>query len=205
MSTIMPVRSLQPESTSPPCCDALLPTRDALVQVLRQIESLLIAISPEQYVQNPVGPVKSAVAPHVRHALDHVNAWLIASRTGTLDYDARQRNTDIERSPAAALARLREQVRDLSSLTPGAPAAAAAADRAWTLLAQVTEGGTPLHFATSPARELAFVLSHTIHHNAILSIMTRQLGITPPEKFGYAPATLTYENHQQNGSTACAR
>lgn len=202
MSTLHPVRSLHPETTSPPRCDALLPTRDALVQVLRQIESLLIAISPEQYVQNPVGPVKSAVAPHVRHALDHVNAWLIASRTGTLDYDARQRNTDIERSPAAALARVREQVRDLQSLTPDT---STEVSPLWTLLAQVTEGGTPLHFATSPARELAFVLSHTIHHNAILSIMTRQLGITPPDKFGYAPATLTYENHQQNGTAACAR
>ncbi len=200
--TTLPQTHPRPDIVMPTPAATLLATRDALVQVLRQIESLLIAISPEQYVQNPVGPVKSAVAPHVRHAMDHVNAWLIAARTGTLDYDARQRDTDIERSPAAALARLREHVRDLASLTPDAHAAA---DRPWTLLAQVTEGGAPLHFSTSPARELAFVLSHTIHHNAILSIMTRQLGITPPAKFGYAPATLTYENHQQNGSTACAR
>lgn len=202
MPTIPHTHAHQPAIVALPPSATLLATRDALVQVLNQIELLLMNISPEQYVQNPVGPVKSAVAPHVRHALDHVNAWLIASRTGTLDYDARQRNTDIERSPAAALARLREQVLDLRALTPDSPAAATAL---WTLLAQVTEGGEPLHFTTTPARELAFVLSHTIHHNAVLGIMARQLGVTLPEKFGYAPATLTHENHQQNGSPACAR
>jgi len=56
----------------------------------------------------------------------------------------------------------------------------------------VTEGGPAISFGTTPERELAFVLSHTIHHHAVLGIMARELGVQAPERFGYAPATITH-------------
>ena len=37
---------------------------------------------------------------------------------------------------------------------------------------------------------MAYVLSHTIHHNAIVAGIVKSLGVTPPETFGYAPSTL---------------
>jgi uncharacterized damage-inducible protein DinB len=40
------------------------------------------------------------------------------------------------------------------------------------------------------ARELAFVLSHTIHHQAIVALLLEQQGASlPDERFGYAPTT----------------
>ena len=45
---------------------------------------------------------------------------------------------------------------------------------------------------TSLGRELAFVLSHTIHHQAIIGAMASTLDVGVPERFGYAPATLAH-------------
>ena len=45
-------------------------------------------------------------------------------------------------------------------------------------------------------RELAYVLSHTIHHNAIIGSMVKALGGVLPERFGYAPSTVRHAHLQ---------
>jgi hypothetical protein len=39
---------------------------------------------------------------------------------------------------------------------------------------------------------LISVLSHTVHHFAIISLISRFYGVFPPDGFGVAPATLRY-------------
>jgi uncharacterized damage-inducible protein DinB len=39
------------------------------------------------------------------------------------------------------------------------------------------------------ARELAFVISHTIHHCALMAVLLAVQGIPVPYRFGYAPST----------------
>jgi uncharacterized damage-inducible protein DinB len=58
----------------------------------------------------------------------------------------------------------------------------------------LTATGPTVDVQTSLWRELTFVLSHTIHHNAVIAAMARTLGAVVPEAFGYAPATLSYIN-----------
>ena len=50
------------------------------------------------------------------------------------------------------------------------------------------------------ARELAFVFSHTIHHNAIIGTIARAIGVELPSNFGTAPSTIAYRNQSE-----CAR
>ena len=50
----------------------------------------------------------------------------------------------------------------------------------------------PVDVPTSPGRELAFVLSHTVHHNALIRVMVKLLGADVPADFGYAPSTLAH-------------
>jgi hypothetical protein len=56
----------------------------------------------------------------------------------------------------------------------------------------MTSDGPPVQVASSVGREMAYVLSHTIHHNAIIGAMVRTLGGELPERFGYAPATIAF-------------
>jgi len=58
----------------------------------------------------------------------------------------------------------------------------------------------PVEVETTVGRELAFVLSHTVHHNALIAVMAKTLGVPVPERFGYAPSTIVHLE-----KTACAR
>lgn len=59
--------------------------------------------------------------------------------------------------------------------------------------AMLTGDGIAIDAQTSFGRELAFVVSHTIHHNALIGAMLHQLGVVPPADFGLAPSTVAYQ------------
>ena len=67
------------------------------------------------------------------------------------------------------------------------------------LAAETTEGGV---LVTSLARELEFLVSHTVHHYALVAVLAHAHGVIMPADFGMAPSTLKY---RQTLSAACAR
>ena len=60
--------------------------------------------------------------------------------------------------------------------------------------------GEPTRVDTTLGRELAFVISHTIHHNALIAILVKLLGHSVPATFGYAPSTIAHREKR-----ACVR
>lgn len=165
-----------------------------LVGLLHQLFDLVESLTTEQYARKPVGVVESSVGGHVRHNLDHVAALLRGLRSGELSYDHRDRGTDVERDRRAALREIRRLEAELTGLAWGE------VPHRLTLSALVAPDEPPARVATGPERELAFVVSHTVHHNAIIGIMAKLLGAEVPAEFGYAPSTL---QHQR--SRTCAR
>jgi uncharacterized damage-inducible protein DinB len=162
------------------------PAAAALVVVLRQLGALLESLTDEQYTQKPVGVVPSSIGGHVRHCLDHVESLLASVDCGLIDYDRRTRGTDVEMCRPAAFAALRRVERPVIALGMLLPATLL-----WlSVLPSSTAPATEVR--TSLGRELAFVLSHTIHHNALIAVMARLLGVPVPERFGYAPSTIAY-------------
>ena len=65
-------------------------------------------------------------------------------------------------------------------------------DRQLTLSVMMTSDGAPMRVTSSVGREMAYVLSHTIHHNALIGTMVKILGGWLPDRFGYAPSTLAH-------------
>jgi uncharacterized damage-inducible protein DinB len=169
-----------------PAADELPAAVPALLAVLRQLGRLLKDLTDAQYEMKPVGVVSSSIGGHVRHNLDHIDALLSGLDSGLIDYDARERGTEVERSRHAALAALRRQEEQLLSIC-------------WPLQWQslrlsalVTPDGERVNVETSLDRELSFVLSHTIHHNALIGVMAKLLGVRVAATFGYAPSTLAH-------------
>lgn len=167
---------------------------DAVLCVQRELRDFVAALSDEQYVQKPVGVIQSSIGGHVRHCLDHVEAVLAAARTKSLNYDLRERGTDVETDRLAAMETMRRQESELSALR------GPFVDRRLKMTAVVCAGAPALETATSLSRELAFVVSHTVHHNSLLAAMAAVLGVPVPQRFGYAPATLAWMDGQP-----CAR
>jgi hypothetical protein len=161
---------------------------------LRQLSDLLGAMTDEQYTRKPVGVVPSSIGGHVRHCLDHVEALLAGVECGALDYDRRRRGTDIETCRLAAIEALRRQEREVRVLA-GRPL-----ETLLWLTALVCSHRPAIEVRTSLGRELAFVLSHTIHHNALIGVMAKLLDVPVPERFGYAPSTIAHLD-----KASCAR
>jgi uncharacterized damage-inducible protein DinB len=170
------------------------PAVQPLVALLRQLADLVVSLSAEQYTRNPVGVVESSVGGHVRHSLDHVHALLRGLRSGEMSYDHRDRGTDVERDRLAAVDAILRLEQELTAFP-------------WhegrhliTLSALVAPDLPPVRVLTSPGRELAFVVSHTVHHNALIRVMVKLLGGELPADFGYAPSTVAHHR-----SRACVR
>lgn len=165
-----------------------------LVGVLRQLADLLESMTDEQYARKPVGVVPSSVGGHVRHSLDHIEALLNGLEDGRIDYDRRQRGTAVESCRQVALAAmidLEDRLQDL----PGKPSRLLL-----RLSVMLSPRGPAEEVTTTLGRELAFALSHTIHHNSLIAVIAKLLGVPVPKDFGYAPSTIAH----REGMT-CAR
>ena len=159
--------------------------RASLDTVLLQLAEVLTTLRDAQYALRNTGPFEGSVGGHTRHLLDHVRALLDGVERQPIDYDRRERGTAIENERDAALAeitRLRTLLRSMAALSANHPLRVAA----------MTDGQTGRvdHVGSTLGREMIFVLSHTIHHNAMIAAMVRHDGQTPPRFFGYAPSTI---------------
>ncbi|MBY0455873.1 MAG: DinB family protein [Gemmataceae bacterium] len=162
----------------------------ALAAALRQVHDLLAGLTDDQYARKPGGALPSSIGGHVRHNLDHVAALLTGLPAGAIDYDRRERGTPIESDRRVALAAARRLEADLLLFHWDA----APATVRLTLLSAPDR--PPVDVRTTPERELGFVLSHTIHHNALVAVIAAAVGAQVPAGFGYAPATIAYQRAQ---------
>jgi hypothetical protein len=158
-------------------------TLDVLGPLLDGLAAVVVAIPADVYVGRPVPEVSGSIGAQVRHTLDHIAAFLGSTPTARLSYDHRERATRIESDPASALRtifRLKAALGDCSDARLASPV---------EVDVQLTPSGESLQAWSSHARELAFVQSHTIHHQAIIALLMVIQGCEPPAGFGYAPAT----------------
>ncbi|MGH9328927.1 MAG: hypothetical protein ACRD09_00665, partial [Vicinamibacterales bacterium] len=54
---------------------------------------------------------------------------------------------------------------------------------------QLDPSGSDVAIESTVKRELAFLLSHTVHHNAIIALLLEQAGIAAPHRFGVAASS----------------
>jgi hypothetical protein len=155
---------------------ALADTLDALASVVRTTTDAL-------YVSRPHDRVSGSIGAHVRHAIDHVAALVDGRGPGIIDYDTRRRGTEIERDREGAVRELTRLSDTLRRWTP-------LDDRVAThVSADVDSSGARVVYASTVGRELVFVLSHTVHHQAIIALLLASAGVSTPERFGVAPST----------------
>ena len=149
----------------------------------------------------PGAPAYAApVGAHLRHLIEHYDALLFPAEPGSVDYDQRPRERELERQPTLARTRLIAlQARLLQ----------------WTdahLDSQLRVRGLgglagDFEFAvqSTGGRELVFVASHAVHHFALLQPHCRQHGIAISAQFGRAPATVAHERPARAVSPAILR
>jgi uncharacterized damage-inducible protein DinB len=153
-------------------------------ELLAQTRDLVLKLDEAQYAA-PLDGVAASVGAHVRHCLDVFDRLIDGLGSGSVDYDRRARDPRTETDPLAALERierLRHALRERVAAEP---------DRRLRIRADEPDLAPDQGFVASTlARELRALASHTIHHGALIAVMLRVRGVAVPKHFGVAPSTL---------------
>jgi hypothetical protein len=155
----------------------------ALAQLLADLAGLLVRVTPQAYVARPAPGISGDVGEQVRHTLDHIAVLLSADGRETLSYDNRRRGTAIETELTLAL----DETLRLKALAEHQ--AGRSLDEPVFVTSRVSATGPDVQGWSTIGRELAFVVAHTIHHEAIIALLLAFQGIQVPPRFGYAPST----------------
>lgn len=159
---------------------------------LEQGINLMKQLSPEGYTGKHPECYNSTIGGHVRHNLDHFLCLQQGLPAGKVDYDARARDEFLENDPAYAASKMTELVEFVQNL------AGENLDR--TLHIKMDCGAhhddVEQWSQSSLRRELQFLISHTIHHYALIATLCSRTGLKLPADFGVAPSTLRFRNSQ---------
>jgi uncharacterized damage-inducible protein DinB len=164
------------------------PVARQLVAVLRQGERLIEGLDTELYLRSPAPLAASTVGAHMRHVLDVAASFLRGLPEGRIDYDRRERDPEVELDKREGARRLRQVARAIADLGPLRP------DEPLLVRCDVPEGVAPDAgwSRSTTGRELTYVLSHAIHHYALIALILASYGHEVEEGFGVAPSTLAY-------------
>jgi hypothetical protein len=160
----------------------------AVIETLRQGETLLAGISDEAYARKVPVAFNASIGGHYRHCLDHFRALLDAATAGDLNYDHRERGTLVELDRFAALNATRELCAGYAGLDP----ACLARPLAVTCKTSYATSGSQ----TAPStigREVMYSVAHAVHHFALIGVMGGVMALKLPPGFGVAPSTLQHQ------------
>lgn len=156
----------------------------ALASLLTEAARAIAQLTPAEYTGSEVQGISGSIGGHVRHCLDHVLTFERGLETGVVDYDARRRRTAIESDRELGVLSLMSAAMRLARHTD------AALTQPLVVRVVLANGGPIVECRSSVARELAFVISHTIHHAAQIALLAHRVGASRlPERFGLAPTT----------------
>lgn len=163
---------------------------DALEEARAQITAIFSAmanIAPNERnrLYQDVG-----IGRHVRHIVDHFNALKNREQTAEvslIDYNQRSRDSEIERDFELGQSVLQSLAQWLAAFDP------ATLNQAVQVRAEIscshTENG---EFQSTLAREILYLINHTIHHAAYTKLLLSREGLPLPAHIGIAPCTASF-------------
>ena len=128
----------------------------------------------------------STLGGHLRHCIEHYESFITGLVDGRVDYDKRSREKSVERQTKSAREKLLQLVGSMEVLKRS--------DADEEVLVKMDCGGNECVWQKSTVgRELQFLVSHTVHHFAMMKGLCSALNVRLPETFGVAPSTLRHE------------
>ncbi len=173
--------------------------------ILAQGIELLRHTPPAVYRATNAETFGSSSGAHFRHVIQHYQSFLAGVCAGhaesaqsasvraaspihrvLVDYDLRDRTVALETDVEQAIQALQEisfgfETHDFS-------------ERQIEILQNYDPAKPKRPVPSSIARELTFLISHSIHHYALIGVILRLNGIEVPRYFGFAPSTIYYLN-----------
>lgn len=151
--------------------------------LIDQAHDFVSGLSPIIYAGKCEPVFSSSIGQHLRHCIEHYDELLLAHHEcRDVNYEIRPRDLALEIDPAEALRRLSATTTALAALdtSPGP--------------LKILDTGCDCPSESSMERELQYLVSHTVHHFAIISIIARHFDTAVPQNFGVAPSTVKHRS-----------
>ncbi len=156
---------------------------EANIEAIDQALELIRSISDDQYRDRVNG--RSQPGAHIRHILDHYQSLRDGCCSGTTDYDCRRRQSAVETERSIAVQELVGTKQWLESLELVSNRVSVKSEISLGACCSVT-------IDSDTQRELLYVLNHTVHHIAYVSLLLQFNGVSVSETMGMAPATASH-------------
>lgn len=168
------------------------------IYFLKQGIDLLSSITDTLYTTNNGEYNKSGIGRHFRHIIEHYFSF-INEDSGQIDYDARERNLRLENDRLFMISSMENVINSLSKMLE----IPERLDQEVQVRSNEGSGedNSPLSKSTL-RRELQFLISHTVHHYALIGLILKTMGFNPDATFGVAPSTLRYEKEKSSEGIA---
>ncbi len=165
---------------------------NSYVDAVEQAISLLDDMNLTDYQQVLAPHFSSSIGAHIRHIVDHFMAVKImmedADSNTEINYNKRNRHSDVEQFPQAASAACKE----ISSWLRETCSNQLLNQKVLVTTEIDISHCTSTTCESTLERELVFAASHAIHHYAFIRIIRNMQGKELPKFFGYAPATIAH-------------
>ena len=156
---------------------------------LEELESFLRSLPEGAYAQ-PVPALEASIGDHTRHLLEHYLILRRSAPDGRVHFEARARDQRLASDRGAALEALAKVRAWLDSgcggLSLDLPVAAQ------TSTDGRLDGGVVCQ--STLRRELIYAFLHDVHHQALIAVAGRLLGLAVPAQLGKAPATRVHDS-----------
>ncbi len=160
-------------------------SRKLSIDILKVLLVFLKEFIPlEDIYKTPPNKTFGAIGGQVRHTLEFYNILLdgLKNNEAIIDYDNRSRKKEVELLPQKAIDEINTIIERFTHFD---------FSENWEAKKKVFSGA---FVNTSFLVELDQVFNHTIHHEAIMQLISQCHGINinPPSDFGLAPSTVKY-------------
>ena len=157
--------------------------QQAVNSVFVQLSASLDELAQAEYVQPCKTLFNNTIGQHVRHIIELFQCLENGYETGSVNYEKRNRDMEIEGNKQLAVSLLQAIHQGLDR-----------ENKELLLEATYDEHSTELiSLATNYYREIAYNLEHTIHHMALIRVGVNEVSsIRLPEDFGVASSTVKF-------------
>lgn len=162
---------------------------DTNASLFQDGSALVRRLSDTEFCSPELVPGGGGIGPQLRHCADFARSLLDGLDAGRVDYDARKRDALFEANRAYAIGELESLAERLRALD----------DHELERELRVRSESAALPAGVDPwcrsslRRELLVLLSHTVHHYALVRERLRARGSDPGRDFGLAPSTRAHE------------
>jgi uncharacterized damage-inducible protein DinB len=171
---------------------------EATQNLLSELAEVIKKTDQQDYAK-PISVLSgSTIGQHIRHIIEFYDCLIKGALIGTVNYDLRERDKQIEENKFVALSKLNFISEALLQWS---------ADKEITLAVNYDQNNTSVeNIKTNMGRELAYNIEHIVHHMAIIKIGIKASCsyIELPPNFGIASSTLKYQQQHNVHSNLSA-